>query len=250
MPTIKPFSKELLSTDMIFGTIKGIASLYEVYKEQGVPVDKGNKGSSFAITDKVLVQNEKRISTPGSGFSKAGIARNQEYLNAFNKLPKKYENSLKAKQSEDPHQTRRKCKSILYWQLIIKGLRVQFVVSGLDLKAVPNKQICLSSTEGNIIYSEKGRSSKVSEKESAITDAELRWVFRNREVANVQKGVQFWKTSTPDRYGLPIPCEAPWDMEGSKEAWKEYELSVQKKKFQEVRNFWVRTTRDLVPVDS
>jgi hypothetical protein len=160
MPTIKPFSDELKSTDMIFGTIKGIASLYEVYKEMGVHVDKGNRGATFAITNSALAQNQKRITKPDSGFSESGIARNQEYINSFNKLPKKYENSLKAQQKEDPRQTRRKCKSILYWQLIIKGLRVQFVVSGLDLKAVPNKQICLSSDQGNIQYSEKGRSSR------------------------------------------------------------------------------------------
>lgn len=248
MPTIKPFSDELESTDMIFGTIKGINSLYEVYKGKSVHVDKGNKGATFAITNKSLAQNQKRITDPKSGFSEAGIAKNQEYINAFNKLPKKYEKSLKVKQEEDPRQTRRKCKSILYWQLIIKGLRVQFVVSGLDLKAVPNKQICLSSEPGNIQYSEKGLSSSGDRKESAITDAELRWVFRNREVAQVQKGVQFWKSSTNDRYGLPIPCEAPWDMEANKAAWKEYELSVQKKRFKEVRNLWV--SRELAAVDS
>ena len=73
-------------------------------------------------------------------------------------------------------------------------------------------------------------------------------MFRNREVAQVQKGVQFWKSSTNDRYGLPIPCEAPWDMEANKAAWKEYELSVQKKRFKEVRNLWV--SRELAAVDS
>ena len=101
-----------------------------------------------------------------------------------------------------------------------------------------------------IEYSEKGRSSRESEKNCAITDAELRWVFRNRELANVQKGVQFWKTSSSDWYGPPIPCEAPWDMEDSKNAWKEYGLTLQKKKFSKLRNFWDRTTGKLAEVDA
>ena len=55
-------------------------------------------------------------------------------------------------------------------------------------------------------------------------------MFRNREVAQVRKGVQFWKSSTTERYGLPIPCEAPWDMPEYQAAWKEYGLRIEEKR--------------------
>ena len=238
MPIVQPFLEidELQSTDMVFGTQNGIDSLYKVYAEKSVRVDKGNKGADFAIKQSVLNKNTKNVPTDPNKLSQAtysaeGIKRNQEYLNAFPQLPAKYVNSITAKESittGNSRMIRRKCKSILYWQLIVNSLRVQFVVSGLDLKAVPNKQIRLESKE-TIEYSEKGASSKENNKDKAITDAELRWVFRNREVAQVQKGVQFWKSSTTVRYGPPIPCAAPWDMPEYQAAWKEYGLRIEER---------------------
>jgi len=212
---------------MIFGTSNGIASLYKVYEEKGVHVDKGNKGADFATKQSVLNSNEKRIPTDPNKVSQAtfsaeGIKRNQDYLNAFSKLPEKYTKSAINDGQKDYYAIRRKCKSILYWQLITKGLRVQFVVSGLDLEAVPQKEIVSSQIRTG------RKSSEETNKNDGITDAELRWVFRNRNVDLVQKGVQFWKTSTGERYGTPIPCEAPWDMPAYQGAWKEYGLSIEK----------------------
>jgi hypothetical protein len=213
---------------MVYGTSNGIASLYKVCEEKGVRVDKGNKGADFATKQQVLNSNAKRIPTDPkkvsqATFSAEGIKRNQEYLNSFSELPEKYAKSA-PNDGKDKCAIRRKCKSILYWQLIIKGLRVQFVVSGLDLEKVPQKMI-VSDRKWT------GRLSSVeSNKEEGITDAELRWVFRNRNVELVQKGVQFWKTSNEDRYGKPTPCEAPWDMPAYQAAWKEYGLRVEKKR--------------------
>jgi hypothetical protein len=113
----------------------------------------------------------------------------------------------------------------LYWQLILKRLRVQFVVSGLDLEAIPQKQTVAEQKRTGRLSSDK------SNKNEGITDAELRWVFRNRNVPTVQTGIQFWKTSTGERYGRPTPCEAPWDMPAYQAAWKEYELSIHQKKW-------------------
>jgi len=39
-------------------------------------------------------------------------------------------------------------------------------------------------------------------------------------------------------------------MEDSKNAWKEYGLTLQKKKFSKLRNFWDRTTGKLAEVDA
>jgi hypothetical protein len=228
MPTIEPFSDELLTTDMIFGTEKGIDSLIEIYKDKNVHVDNGNKGATFLTSENAL----SRKKPDNKGYSKDGIARNKDYVQAFSELPTKYVNSIKSEQSittgKGSYAIRRKCKSILHWQLILKGLRVQFVVSGLDLNAVPNKQIRLPKEI--IEYSQKGASSSKDNKDKAITDAELRWVFRNRNVDQVRKGVQFWKSSTGDRYGKPTICEAPWDMPAYQSAWKEYGLSIEKKR--------------------
>jgi hypothetical protein len=229
MPIIGQFSDELLSTDLIFGTSNGIGSLYKIYDEKKVPVDNGNKGASFATNQKVLDQNKNKIGKeskkgPQEQFSEPGTNRNKQYLDAFPKLPKKYADSANNDAFKDPRAIRRKCKSILYWQLILKRLRVQFVVSGLDLEAIPQKQIVANQKRTGRLSSDK------SNKNEGITDAELRWVFRNRNVPTVQTGIQFWKTSTEERYGRPTPCEAPWDMPAYQAAWKEYELSTQRKK--------------------
>jgi hypothetical protein len=231
MPIIGDFNSDLKSTDLIFGLGDGILSMYKLYDGK-VPIDKNNQGRNYAPTErklesfkKISVADAKSKKDPQTRFTTEGLAKNREYLDALEsgQIPKKYAESApfdgEAK-AKEKFASRRKCKSILHWQLIIKQLRVQFVVTGMDLARVPTKEIVTAQGP-----TQKYSSVPASKEEYGITDAELRWVFRNRNNRLVEQNLQFWN-STP-----PVPCAAPWNMTEYKDAWAKYDLSITRKLF-------------------
>lgn len=235
MPIIGDFNSDLKSTDLIFGLGDGIKSMYALYDRSKVSIDNNNQGRNFATTERKLEifnNNLKRSANskstdkknPQTSYSTEGLAKNQEYLDALKagQIPKKYAVSAPfdgTDKAKEKFASRRKCKSILHWQLIIKQLRVQFVVTGMDLARVPTKEIVERAGPTG-----KYSSDPANKEENGITDAELRWVFRNRNNRLVEQNVQFWNSDPL------VPCAAPWNMTEYKDAWKKYELKLEEKR--------------------
>ncbi|MGX9966612.1 hypothetical protein ACVFYP_25025 [Roseomonas sp. F4] len=88
---------------------------------------------------------------------------------------------------------RRKDKGGLLWAAQI-GRTVHFVLDGLDMAAVVNK---------NFVGANPDREATAfGPKNRAVTGSELRWLYRNRYMPQVKKVVQFWFR------GVQVP--PPW----------------------------------------
>lgn len=245
MPLVGPPSSDILLTDMVFGLSKGIAAFYDFCeKKKGIKLNQHNQGRYYtSIQDKAdkmkVVQSRKLLSGGETlGVTQDGIEKNKQYMNSLKNgnIPKKYVDTIldkemksgigKADEKYEDNQKyfRRKCKSILYWQLIEKHLRVHFILTRIDMNAVPQKK--------NKIFKDEATSSEIETKDVGITDAELRWVFRNRTNFFVQLRVQFWITPSNEegKFGDPVPCIPPWEMDQYKEAWCKYDLEVKNKR--------------------
>jgi hypothetical protein len=82
---------------------------------------------------------------------------------------------------------RRKDKGGLMWAAK-SGKTVHFVLDGLDIPAVVNK-----SFKGTAKGANTDRpATNSTTKNRSITGSELRWIFRNRHIPEVQNCVQFW----------------------------------------------------------
>lgn len=106
---------------------------------------------------------------------------------------------------------KRKSKSGLWWALRSAGKTVHFCLYGLDMDQVVNK--CFPGVDGG-----KGRDFPVgparkqitdfTKKETSITGAELRWMYRNRADDAVKNLVQFWnRASSSAPFDVCVP---PW----------------------------------------
>jgi hypothetical protein len=97
--------------------------------------------------------------------------------------------------------TRRKDKGGLYWATMVERKHVHFVLDGIDLKAVVEKNYGGDPTTGGLKTADSKLPGK--EKNRSITGSELRWIYRQRAHPGVQEYIQFWF----DRK----PCRPPWE---------------------------------------
>jgi hypothetical protein len=94
---------------------------------------------------------------------------------------KKYKDAIEG--PEENAIIRAKDKGGLYWATLVAGKHVHFVLDGIDLPAVVGKSFKGKNSDSRPGAEKKNRS---------ITGSELRWVYRNRAVKEVQDHIQFW----------------------------------------------------------
>ncbi len=122
---------------------------------------------------------------------------------------------------------RKKCKGGIYYGTHVLDKTVHFCLSlevktgdtvtgytSMDFKAVVAKT-SPTDTPSTATKDEKIR---------LITPAELRWVYRHREDASVQKNIQFWTHTSPDAAKASwAPCGPPWESDdAAKLVWASY----------------------------
>jgi hypothetical protein len=111
---------------------------------------------------------------------------------------------------------RRKCKGGLYYACFVKQSHVHFCVDGMNFEEVVKKNYV---KEGNPV---DVKDSATGAKFRAITNAELRWIYRNRDHDEVKKHVQFWTQNV----GNWSTCEPPWTADAA--TWSQYKPSHSK----------------------
>lgn len=76
-----------------------------------------------------------------------------------------------------------KDKGGLYWATLVAGKHVHFVLDGVELPTVVKKNFKGKNSDSAAGATTKNRS---------ITGSELRWVYRHRQVKEIQTYIQFW----------------------------------------------------------
>jgi hypothetical protein len=120
---------------------------------------------------------------------------------------------------------RRKSKGGLYYACKVAHKTVHFCLDGLgDFKTTIGKSYAgkagddgIEGPEGTTWAVPPDRAQNESDRKfRVVTGAELRWVYRNREDADVQKHIQFWLANKPS-----VP---PWDpgYTGRVADWSQY----------------------------
>jgi len=174
-----PFKKELWampkSGDLVYGVNSSNGRKYYL-----------KYSSAFKKAGVFTVDELQVLETEGSK------TRNQSFLDAV-AIHKKYKSALNTGDTNEA--VRRKCKAGLEWGISQKK-QIHFVLDDLDLAAVVGKNY---AGEGN-----KDKPATATEpKNRSITGSELRWIYRNRHLAEVQAHVQFWV--------LGEQCLPPWE---------------------------------------
>lgn len=90
---------------------------------------------------------------------------------------------------------RRKCKFGLYWTIKNK-FHIHFCLDGLRMAQITRKNSRTDEPAGRKPTEDEG-------KLRAVTGAELRWIYRHRNVVAVREHVQFWQNNRP--------VGPPWD---------------------------------------
>lgn len=111
----------------------------------------------------------------------------------------KAEKSDPLRDTKENEAWRKKCKGGLYYACFVAKKNVHFCVEGMDMPAVVNKTA--RSKEDNPLDIVEGE-----KKMRAVTNAELRWIYRNKEHEDVKKHIQFWKKD----HDSWAPCAPPW----------------------------------------
>jgi hypothetical protein len=116
---------------------------------------------------------------------------------------------------------KRKCKGGLNWITQNTGRHIHFLLAGMDMEAVPNKNFTAYKPARDEPQGKAPATLAWDAKERSITGAELRWIYRNRSNLKVQQHVQFWKQSTKWGTGSGhgnytvksstfVQCPPPW----------------------------------------
>ncbi|QBR02149.1 hypothetical protein [Paraburkholderia pallida] len=114
-----------------------------------------------------------------------------------------------------PH-WRVKSKGGLQWATLVKGIDVHFCLD--EMMGETHFTIPLKDYEDESQFKgpnfESGKPDWIK-KQRAITNAELRWIYRNKDKAGVQEHVQFWLNGKP--------CVPPWEQSQEiKNLWAQY----------------------------
>lgn len=116
---------------------------------------------------------------------------------------------------------KRKSKSGLWWAIRSANKTVHFCLSELNMNQVVNKSFPgVEGVKGRDFPTgpDRKKVTDFTEKETSITGAELRWIYRNRNDSAVAKMVQFWNRS--DKNSQFLACEPPWITDSK--LWEQY----------------------------
>lgn len=188
MPFHQPFARRIDRRDLCYG----LAGPRQNYTDNNVQFSGG-----------VDLINNYRISKEEQNRRPVPPEREPEFLQAVKAHPK-YSSILGA-ELDTNEVIRRKCKAGLHWGTHSSdGAHIHFILDSLNQNAIVDKNyrddFIARSASGSII------------KERSITNAELRWLFRNRNDPNVQNRVQFWQNGEP--------TYPPWETDPS--TWAQY----------------------------
>jgi hypothetical protein len=192
MPFAPPFLAAPTQNDMVYGLLDDIKDFTAHFN-----LGRLNAAANFVKTEAALDSNAPRMATQRAN-DPAGVQRNRDAI-AYLRKHQRYKSTLEPGR----HDTRRKCKGILAFQLLEKQLPVHFIITRMQtIKAAQKLSYATNLRE--------------QDKEIDITHAELRWVYRNRYNGDVQRLVQFWDGQTP--------CVPPWigGNDAERGAWGEY----------------------------
>lgn len=106
---------------------------------------------------------------------------------------------------------REKSKGGIEWQTKVRKKTVHFCLDGM---MDPMIQQAITTKTWDNETDNSAKNVAWNTKVRAITNAELRWIYRKRGDADVAKGVQFWQNNSP--------CAPPWDDPVLKPLWTAY----------------------------
>ena len=160
---------------------------------------------------KVLSGHEKYHTSvdwgPDNGMPKTWLQNKNNGV-----LPKNYGLSAEEKLEFEVEQNsawRRKCKGGLYYACFVAKIHVHFCLEAFNFDMVINKS---ALGFGDSSYPFEGL------KQRAVTNAELRWVYRHREFNEVSEYIQFWKKEG----SVFVPCTPPWSWSVGGGDWAQY----------------------------
>jgi hypothetical protein len=125
---------------------------------------------------------------------------------------------------------RSKSKGVLWWATMVAFRKVHFLLDYIDLDAVVHKSqnhhIDEPKIRGQSVYLTEevpfGKAQEGQSKYRVITNAELRWIYRNRMFPTVMKYVQFWRQGRQ--------CLPPWDQPEWWNLWRRHDSWQEKYK--------------------
>lgn len=171
MPFAAPFRK-YAPGDLVYGVHKGIMKMGR--QDYIKRVFKAGPGAT--------IDEYPALSSDSKSFTNDDTA---SFIATLGTHPK-YSSSIGGSDNEA---TRRKDKGGLYWATMVAHKHVHFVLDGLDIKGVILKSFSGKNSDRPV---GKPADDFVGTKNRSITGSELRWVYRNRHVKDVQDHVQFW----------------------------------------------------------
>ena len=211
MPFKAPFQHTIGTDDLFYGLARQRDSLM---KAKGVFDQRGHKINDYFIGSTENPKNEQEL--PLNAEFKSWLKTHPKYGKAVD-LQKPY---------TWPY-WRIKSKGGIEWATTVKKINVHFCLDKmlpLDImQAIVEKtwdhdgEFRKINGENLKIDANGGYTIKVNweDKIRSITNAELRWIYRNKNNADVQRYVQFWSGN--------IPCTPPWDHSDElKELWETY----------------------------
>lgn len=201
MPMQQPYINVVNDVDMVYGLKTPIDQFI-----QAKGLKRFNQAMNFNKNPNSLATQAKNI--PSVRNDPQGVQRNLDAL-VYIQNHAKYNTALQG----DQGQTRRKCKGILEFQLQGKQLPVHFILATFDTRLAAAK---LKWDHDPLVSGTVPENSKDEE----VTHAEIRWLYRNKDNANVRRLVQFWTFQSNDF----VPVGPPWEFgtEEEKKAWAEY----------------------------
>ncbi|RJG04744.1 hypothetical protein D3870_00765 [Noviherbaspirillum cavernae] len=201
--------------DLVYGIEKGEFGVgRKWYIDQGpFKPEKGEGPRSERIDDYRVLSVEKRkawVPSDEANFIKA-LTNHEKYKSAVDG-------------ADTNEAVRRKVKGGLHWATKVAHKHVHFVLDGLDMQSV-----VLKNHRGkNGDRSSQGDAREV--KNRALTGAELRWIYRNRDDSQVQQHVHFWfggeQVCPPWQKGYlcdPTDGSLIEDPKGGATLWAQYE---------------------------
>jgi hypothetical protein len=115
---------------------------------------------------------------------------------------------------DDDSAKRAKSKGGLLWATTVERKHVHFTLERLNMDHVVRKTYPGWGVGG--VGADRPAVPNVSEKQRSITGAELRWIYRWRNNAQVSSRIQFWNKIA----GVFEQCEPPWA--ANQNLWQEY----------------------------
>jgi hypothetical protein len=174
--------------DLVYGVEKVAGAAGYQQKGRKWYIDNGPFKDKQAqrIDSYALLQDEEKRGTV-----------TQAEQESFKKAMQKHDNYCTAvdADSEANENVRRKSKGGLYWATMVEGKNVHFILDGLDMKSVVEKNFNKGDNRDS-------PADKDGPKNRTFTGAELRWIYRHRDNEKVAERVQFWLNG--------VPCAAPW----------------------------------------